>query len=252
MKNCKRAVLIGLAFGALTPLAHSTVWAEAVTAPTGQTARAVNGYDELYAAILGGIDEQVMLDRMIASITGQLATSSPAIIKAEALYPGYSAAVAQAMGPALALHSKRLHQLYRPRMIGTFTELLTEPEARDAAEIYRSPVGRKLLSGVVLGFDGTAMLSTAIHDGNVTAEAVKTDTDIAVTRSVNSLSDDDLAQLEQFARTKPVILKLGRLGEKGAHLRAEMENEPMTPEEEAMMDRAIDVAAKAHIAKFKK
>jgi hypothetical protein len=252
MKNCKRAVLIGLAFGGLAPLVNSAAFAETVITTTGEAARAANGYEDLYAAIQGGIDEQVMLDRMITSIGGQLATSSPAMIQAEASFPGYSAAMAQAMGPVLALHSKRLQQVYRPRMIGVFTEILTEPEASDAAEIYRSPVGRKLLSGVVAGFDGKAMLSDAVQGGDVSTEAVRTDTHIAVTRSVNGLSKEDLAQLEQLARTKPVILKLGKLGERGANVRAEMENEPMTPDEEAMMDRAINAAAKAHIAKFKK
>lgn len=213
----------------------------------------VDAFDDVYAAMLGGVDQEQSLTILTETLARQMETANPAMIEAEAAFPGFSAVIAQAMRPVLEGYSGRLQTMYRPRMAAVIGEVLTEAEARHAAALYRMPVGRKLMAGLSSGYDGKATVASALKsDGTVSAEAVAADGRNAVRQAVNALTPEDLELLGQLAKKQPGLLKLKLLGQKLQPVRVAMENEPMTPAEEAELGKAIDAAAEAHIAKFRK
>lgn len=191
-------------------------------------------------------------DQVIAAFSEQLATADPDLVKAEAMFPGFSNALGEGIRPLFRAYLARVQRTYRPRMISVFKEVFSEAEAHDAAELYRSPVGRKLMGGVSAGFDGKATIASALRDNEVGDTAVRADVDVAVNRALGGLTPEDLAELERMARTRPALLKLGQLGSRAMPLRVAMENEPLTPQEEDELQRLMEAAATAHIAKFDK
>lgn len=252
MRNMGFAVFIVLLIG-LAPAGQVALAMQADAAPVAPAIQP-DAYSELYDVIKSGVDEERVLDQLIASFSQQLATANPDLVQAEAAFPGFSSAIGVAMRPMFKSYRARLQGIYRPRMIAEFKRMLNESEARDAVDVYRSPIGRKILAGVTAGYDGKATMASALRGNGdeIEAAAVLADRDIAVNRAVNGLSPADLAELERMARQKPVMFKLGRIGSKMREMSVAMENEPLTPSEEAEMGRLIDAAAKAHVAKFSK
>lgn len=215
---------------------------EAPVAPTAPDA-ADAAYLDVLAAINAGDTLERSIDTMARTMAQQLAVSSPAMIEAEAGFPGLSAAMADAIKPVLVDHTRRLQIEYRPQMIAALQQHLTPPQAVDVADFFRSPLGRKLMTGMASSYDGKATMASAMSDKDVTQEALETDTRVSARRTLATFSQAELIELGQLAKRKPHLMKMKELGESLQPVRLEMENAPLSAEEEQRMDAAIRAAA---------
>lgn len=213
--------------------------------------------DQTYADVLAAINEGETLERsidtMARTMAEQLAVSSPAMVEAEARFPGLSAAMAEATKPVLVEHTRRLQALYRPQMIAALKQHLTPPQAIDVAAFFRSVLGRKLMSGMAASYDAKATLAEAMRGKNqpVTQEALDADVRVSANRTVAQFTPDELAELGRLGQRKPHLLKLKEIAESLKPLRLEMENAPLSADEEQRMGAAIDAAADKFLGKRK-
>jgi len=221
--------------------------AEAPSASPSQVADAAHA--DVYTSIIEAVDENLVIDNISATMTSQMATADPAMAVLEKAYPGLSAAIVAAVRPHLMGYTRRVRELYRPRMIAVIAGHLTVAEAREVAAFYRSPVGRKLLGGVVRNTDGKNAMAVAIKDKAVTGEALTADSRSAVQRAMAGLTGDDFAEIGRQARAHPALLKLNSLAAALRPVRLEMENSPLIPAEEAAIQQAIETAVTDHLAK---
>lgn len=211
-----------------------------------------SAYAEVYDSILEAVDEGVVIDNISATMTSQMATADPTMAELEKTFPGLSAAIVAGVRPHLLGYTRRVRDQYRPRMIAVIAGQLTVAEARDVAAFYRSPVGRKLLGGVVRNTDSKNAMAAAIKDQEVTNEALSADSRSTVQRAIAGLTREDLAEIGRQARAHPALLKLNGLAAAMRPVRLEMENSPLLPAEEQAIQLAIETAVTDHLAKAAK
>lgn len=235
-------ILLSAPAGAAAPQAVSSAPASAA---------ADTAYLDVLAAINEGETLERSIDTMAATMAQQLAISSPAMVEAEASHPGLSIAMAEACKPVLVDHSRRLQLLYRPQMIAALKQHLTPPQAADVAGFFRSTLGRKLMAGIASNYDAKASLSAVMRDKEqaVTSEMLDADTRVSAKRTIATFSQAELAELGQLAQRKPHLLKMKELGESLRPVRLEMENAPLSAEEEQRLDAAINAAADKFLGK---
>jgi hypothetical protein len=82
----------------------------------------------------------------------------------------------------------------------------------------------------------------------VQATAVKSDIQDAALRGLSSMSPEELNQFADLAEATPAILKLGKINERVAQLRVEMEETPMTPDEEQRLTAAVQGTITQYLA----
>lgn len=213
---------------------------------------AFDPYEDIYAAIQESAQTERQLDQLSATMARQIASADTSLAIAETRYPGLSQAMVTSFRPVLSSYSARVREVYRPRMVAVFRSRLNDSEARDVAAFYRSPMGRRLLGGVVDNYDAKATITSALKDRDVDSAAVRADSDAAVRGALAQFSQADFAALGELAQRQPGLLKLGAIGTELGPIRAEMENAPMTPAEEKALEAAIVAAMSEHIAKFRK
>ncbi len=230
---------------AFTPLAALPVQAAEAPAAAPVT---VDPFEDIYAAIQESADMERQLSQLSNTIAQQIASADTSLAIAEARYPGLSKAMVEGFRPVLAGYSARVRDSFRPRMVAVFRERLSESEARDVAAFYRSPMGKRLLGGVVDSFDARATITSALKDKEVSAAAVKADTDAAVRGALAQFSQDDFVALGELAQRQPGLMKLGAIGEALGPIRAEMENQPLTEAEQQALSDSIVASLDRHIA----
>ncbi|MDP3906516.1 DUF2059 domain-containing protein [Novosphingobium sp.] len=209
---------------------------------------AVDPFEDIYAAIQESADMERQLDQLSTTIAQQIASADTSLAIAEARYPGLSQALVTGFRPVLSGYSARVREAFRPRMVAVFRAQLNAGEAHDVAAFYRSPMGKRLLGGVIESFDAKATITSALRDKEVSADAVRADTDAAVRGALAQFTQDDFAALGALAQRQPGLLKLGAIGEALGPIRAEMENQPLTEAEQQALSDAIVTSLDKHIA----
>lgn len=241
-------IVLAAALLAFTPLAALPVQAAEAPAAAPVT---VDPFEDIYLAIQESADTERQLDQLSTTIAQQITTADTTLAIAEARYPGLSRAMVTGFRPVLASYSARVRETFRPRMVAVFREQLSESEARDVAAFYRSSMGKRLLGGVVESFDAKATITSALKDKEVSADAVKADTDAAVRGALAKFTQDDFAALGELAQRQPGLMKLGAIGQALGPIRAEMENQPLTKAEEQALSDSIVASLDKHIAAAK-
>lgn len=212
-------------------------------------------YSDLIDAISEAVDPDAAIAAMSATIAREYA-EVPQIAALDQAKPGLIDAVVQAMIPVLKTYTARVQQDYRPRMRALFASRLTPAEAVEIATFYRSPTGRKMMSGVSanMSMDNTlADISDHVSAGkdptaiNVKDAQVEKDLFGATQSAMKGLSQDDLIAMGRMALEKPALLKLnGMIGDMIA-LRTRMENEQPNAEENAAIEAAVIAAMTQHL-----
>jgi hypothetical protein len=212
-------------------------------------------YSDLIDAIAEAVDPDAAITAMSATIAREYA-EVPQIAALDQAKPGLIDAVVQAMIPVLKAYTARVQEDYRPQMRALFASRLTPAEAVDIATFYRSPTGRKAMSGVSanMSMDNTlADISDEIAAGKDPATIKVKDAQVekdlfgATQSAMKGLSQDDLIAMGRMAREKPALLKLnGMIGDLVA-LRTRMENEQPNAEENAAIEAAVIAAVTQHL-----
>ena len=196
-----------------------------------------------YADLIDSIDSTVDRNRLIAnglaSIKRQM-EANEALAAAETASPGILDEILVSMRPVLESQNQRVTVLYRPRMIAAMADHLTPDEAASVAGFYRSDIGRKLMGSVVANFNMDQTMATAMSEKPITETEVRADISSAVTQGLQQMDGADLAEMGRQAMTNPALLKLQRVNPQIQRLRAQMENEALTPEEDAMIGQLIE------------
>lgn len=206
---------------------------------------AASPYERIYDTLLAHADDgpaiEAGLDWMVTEVA-----KDPDVAALEAANPGLLDKMRVAFRPIFASYSQRLKLAYRPRMIAVFEGALTSAEAVEIAEFYATPIGHRLMSGVVQNYRPNAVLGTLETGQEVNAVSVKRDLDSATTGALRGLSADESAELYREFAARPALMKLAPIVPQLTALRAEMEQQPMAPEElAAIEDAAREVFASA-------
>lgn len=230
-----RSLAAGLAL-ALAPLAVLAPAAPAM-AQAGDASDAA--YGDFYDAMESSVDQGMMVDKALVVLGREFAASAEFKI-AEAESPGLIKEMIDNLRPIFVSQSERVRKLYRPTTLALLARHLTPDEATSIAAFYRSDLGRKLMGGMVENYSPDATLSNLESQAPVTAEQVQTDISNATNATISAMSQDDLIELGKLAMAKPELLKLSLIGKGVQELRAQMENEPLTAEEDAAIVAVVE------------
>lgn len=231
--TCTRLALGALALSPL-PLAM-------VAAPVAAQENAA-AYKDLYMSIDEGVDHDIALDSTMKVVRREYA-AVPAIAEVEKLSPGLIDEIVKEMRPIFRDYQARVRDLYRPQMVSVFSRNLTPSEATDIAAFYRSDIGKRILGGVSRNYSPDASLENVVEIENQsdeeTRDDVQTDISNASASTVAELSREDLVTIGRMAMEKPALIKLNSINPQIIAVRAEMEKEPPTAEEEARIQAVI-------------
>lgn len=196
-------------------------------------------YDDLLDAIDSTVDKSLMIDNGLAAIRGQM-EANDALAGAEAASPGLLDEILANMRPVLERQNLRVTAQYRPRMAAAMADYLTPDEAGSVAAFYRSDIGRRLMGNVVKNFDMNQTMAKAMTEAPVSEADVRADITSAVNKGVQQMDADDLVEMGKQAMSNPALLKLQRVNPQLQRLRAQMENEALTPEEDAAIGTIVE------------
>lgn len=227
--------LLALAAPALAQAAVLPPQASSVVTPEPENP----AYGDLYDAMEGSVDQGQMVDKALVVLAREFAASAEFKI-AEAESPGLIQEMIDNLRPIFVTQSERVRRLYRPTTLALLARNLTPDEATSIAAFYRSDIGRRLMGGMVANYSPDATLSNLESQAPVTAEQVQTDISNATNATISAMSPDDLVELGKLAMAKPELLKLSLIGKGVQELRAQMENEPLTAEEDAAIVAVVE------------
>lgn len=196
-------------------------------------------YGDLYDAMEASVDQDLMVEKALVVLAREFAASDDFKI-AEGASPGLIQEIIDGLRPIFVAQSQRVRRLYRPATLSLLARNLTPEEATSIAGFYRSELGRRLMGGMVQNYSPDATLSNLQSEAPVTAEQVKEDISKATSATITAMSQDDLVALGKLAMAKPELLKLSLIGNGVQELRAQMENEPLTAEEDAAIVAVVE------------
>jgi hypothetical protein len=196
-------------------------------------------YGDLYDAMEASVDQGLMVDKALVVLGREFAASEEFRIS-EAESPGLIQEMLDNLRPIFVSQSERVRKLYRPTTLALLARHLKPEEATSIAAFYRSDLGRRLMGGMVQNYSPDATLSNLETQAPVTAEQVQQDISNATNAAISAMSQEDMMELGKLAMAKPELLKLSLIGKGVQELRAQMENEPLTAEEDAAIVAVVE------------
>lgn len=196
-------------------------------------------YADLIIAIEEAVDKETVLGNAMA-VVGQQLRADPNVGAADAASPGLVDEILAGMRPIIDQHNDRVTKAYRPRMVAVMADYLTPEEAVSVAAFYRSDVGRKLMSGVIANYDMERVISAGMQDKPVSEDEVRSDITDAVSKGMAQMDQSDMEAIGREALANPALLKLQRIGPQINRLRTQMENEPLSPEDDAAIVAVVE------------
>jgi hypothetical protein len=223
----------------LLALVAALLIAPALSAQSAPTASSASPHEQLYAAFDAGIDQDAVTDRALAAVGRQM-LAVPQIAAVEERHPGTVATLLARARPIVLTHSDRVHAQYYPRMISLLRAELTIEEATDLVDFYTSPLGRRLLLASSVNTRADTVVGAAVEDQSVTGADVQADLEATGRATLNSLSAAETAQLYREIAARPALAKLTPMMPKLAALRAQMESEPLSAQEQAALNTVLE------------
>lgn len=222
-----------LAFTALVLIAPPCAAQADETATLSATA-----HERVYDTLIAQADDGPMIEASLDWLVHEL-MSDPNIAALDRENPGLVKALRSAVRPIIVGYSQRVKVSYRPKMIAALEADLTGPEAAEIAQFYASPIGRVLVSGVSQNYRPDAVLGTLETDEKVSTTEVRRDMNSATQATLQSLSAEQTEELYREIAAHPAVEKLALVIPQITALRAQMEEEPMTAEEEAAIQTVL-------------
>lgn len=245
----RRFVLLAIPMAAiLLSMAAPLGAVDSVEAQVESTA--TDPHADLYAAIEEGVDKELMLDNIIDTALTEIINIEPMFELMEAERPGFLDGMGKIMRPILARHSNRLQEIYRPQMIAIFKGGLNADEATQIATFYRSEVGRKLLGGVGASYTGAQSVRSAIEnpDGEIPRDKLEADIERAGIKAYLSLSAAERQIISDTETQTPAFAKFSSVLPAVNALRFDMENAPLSPEDEAAIETDLTDFIARHLS----
>lgn len=196
-------------------------------------------YADLILAIESAVDKEAVLGNAMA-VVGQQLRADPNVGAAEAVSPGLVDEILAGMRPVIDRHNDRVTKDYRPRMMAVMADYLTPEEATDVAGFYRSDLGRKLMSGVISNYNMEGVIAAGMKEQQVTEAQVRGDITEAVTKGMAQMDKNDIEAIGRQALASPALMKLQRIAPEINRLRTQMENEPLSPADDAEIVQVVE------------
>jgi hypothetical protein len=213
--------------------------AQPVAAQEAAPARiAGDPYERVYETLIAQADDGPLTEAVLDWMVGQL-QDDPNVSLLAAQNPGLLDKLRNATRPIIVGYSQRVKLAYRPRMIELLRSELTSAEAAEIAEFYASPIGRRVVAGVAATYRPDTVLGTIDEERKVTSADVRRDMDSASLQALRGLSAAEIEELNRAIESRPAMARLVPVVPKLAALRAEMEEEPLTAEEDAAVEAAL-------------
>lgn len=198
----------------------------------------IDAYEDLYDAVRGGMDLNLMIATSIEAIRRQY-RQIPEFIALEEESPGFVDAYVEAIRPVLEEGMVRVDQETRLEMIALIRKELTIEQAKEVAAHYRTPVMRKLMGNVAENFSPDSTLSDIDSGEAVSEQKVNQDLARAAMRGTQALTAEERMQIARKMARSPALRKFEALSSKVVAIRTAKENEPPRPEEQAKLDKIV-------------
>ena len=180
----------------------------AQTAPSAQSAKPAQAYYDVYDAMIGGMDLAALTDTAADSIFDGLVRNEPSFSSLAKDKPQLRDRFRAIARPYLRVWLERSTTVRRDQIAQNLAAKLTLAEAREIADFYSSPLGRKLLSAITgnLSLDATVDTAIAGKSGFGASKARATDEnrtmDKAMKQLLPSLTPAEQAQILKYGQTK--------------------------------------------------
>jgi len=201
-------------------------------------------YGDVFDAMAEAVDNEKVLDNGLETMRKQLA-DTPVMAAAEAKSPGLTAEIAEGIRPIIRRHSERVALQYRPQLAAAMAEHLSPEEAGRVAAFYRSDLGRRMMGSVSANYSLEQSVATAMAEKDLAEADVTADIASAVGAGLKDMDPKDIAELGRQFMSDPALGKLQRANPKIFAIRARMENEPLSADDEQAINAVItDVFAR--------
>lgn len=234
-----------LLLGTITPLAP--IAAEEV-AERAQIAPQPAHFD-LIEALRENVDQDAMLDAAVAAAIQAMYDESEEFRQMEAEAPGLFDAMMVAARPILQRYNARIVEETKPKLAALLAELVTPEEAANIASFYRSPMGKKLINAVKSNASFENRMRGIAERDDISASSVAQD-QIATNRAaMNSLTDEEKAEIEAEMRKYPEFMKLRLFQLRSVPINHAAENTPMTQAEERAFEEVMMKTITAYLSR---
>jgi hypothetical protein len=196
-------------------------------------------YDDLVAAINESVDKDAAMDNIIVFLKNTYA-EDPTFAELEAESPGFLDDLMVEFRPIFERRVQRQITNFNGQMAELLARNMTVEEAAGLASVFRSDAVKRFNQRVSQAYSPDNTLSSMDPDDPITADQVRADAQKATATAIRDASPAELAEVERQGQASPGLKILGRLRPQLAAMRAALDNEPPTPEEEAEMDAAIE------------
>ena len=199
----------------------------------------IDPYDDVVHAMLEGLDRSAEIDATLDAMRREY-RATPVMAKLEKQSPGLIDELVEAARPVIEASLARNSNVMNTEIAALFRANLTVSEAAEAARFFRNPSVKRLLGNVSRNYSPDNIASGIGSDAPITVEQVTKDAQNASAKGVMATSKTDLAVVEKLGEESPVWRKLKMLLPQIREIRTRIENAPLTAEEDAILDAAID------------
>ncbi len=202
-------------------------------------------YDNLVAAINASVDQKVGFDNSMAAIR-RVYAADPSFAGLEEESPGFLDDLMAELRPVLQDRSDRLTVIMDDRLADLFARNMSVQETKELVEFFRSDAVRTFNRRVSRAYSPEALLVESDLDEAVTAGQIQADASNATTQALLASSKEERDELEREAASLSGMAIFKKIRPQATAIRAEIENLPTTPEEDAALDAAMMRAFEKH------
>lgn len=227
-KTLVAAMVLALGTTALVPV-QMPLLAQAATP------KADKAYYDLYDAIIGGVDLDALSRKGSGEIFDAIVQSDPKFARMASSKEGIRDRFIAMCMPYFGLWMPRSLKIARERSVVALMPVLTPAEARELAQFYASPLGRKVISSVAGNITFSSQLEAGMQGGNFhDKQAAGADQRAGLEGGLDtlmaSLSEEEKRELLAFGH-KPVFQKIGAMNKALASVAIPTMDEISTPAE---------------------
>lgn len=231
-------------FALLLLAASFAGWTGPALAAAEDAAAVADAHEDLYSAMEEGVDQGLMKEQVLGTVIAAFQRQIPELALIEDAEPGFLDKLRNNLRPIMSDYSDRVRREYRPKMVAALRATLTPDEAREVAAFYRSPLGKKLLAGASQNYDLDDTASKAVKDpaAAIQSETLEADFRRMGVQAYLGLTPEERKQMADVATQYPALMKFIADQSGIMAIRVEMENEPLSPDEEARLEKMIKSA----------
>lgn len=175
--------------------------------------------------------------------------AAPDMAAIEAECPGVIGVMTAAAEPIMRPAYLRDFAAYRERLANLFRGEMSVAQAREGADFFTSPLGRRFLLSLAANLSVDAQNGDAISSqgATISSEALGADNLRSAKDGLSALEPLDRREVERTLTTAEWAREFVRLQPMIARFQLEMANAEYLPEEDAAMDAALEIAAETHL-----